>query len=136
MACTGVIALRGTSHAPEALDRASTDAGAAEAHGRILACARCAAAVTTTSARRTVGGTHEHTFANPHGIVFRIGCFAEASCRAEGEPSLYWTWFPGFAWRTEWCFLCGQHLGWVFENAAERFHGLVLDRLVERAPDA
>src|SRR5262245_63046183 len=135
MAYSGLIAFRGTGAAPETLERPSVEDRAGDDRGRVLACARCATAVTTTAARRTMAGSHEHTFANPHGIVFRIGCFAEASCRAEGEPSRYWTWFPGFDWRTEWCLLCGQHLGWVFESAAARFHGLVLDRLVQGGPD-
>jgi hypothetical protein len=88
--------------------------------------------VTTTAERRTVSGSHEHTFANPHGFVFRIGCFAEATCVPVEDPSTYWTWFPGYGWQVELCRSCGQHLGWLFRNEEDRFHGLVLDRLVER----
>jgi hypothetical protein len=83
-----------------------------------------------------MSGSHEHTFANAHGIVFRIGCFAEASCVAAGESSTFWTWFPGYSWQVDYCRHCGEHLGWLFRAAEHRFHGLVLDRLVERAEES
>jgi hypothetical protein len=88
--------------------------------------------VTTTAARIEAGGGHEHTFVNPHGIRYHIGCFATAAgCVPVGEPSAYWTWFPGHTWRIEVCRNCREHLGWLFESADSEFHGLVLDRLAE-----
>jgi hypothetical protein len=84
-----------------------------------------------------VAGTHAHTFTNPHGIRFHIGCFADApGCVASGEPTTYWSWFPGYAWQVENCRSCREHLGWLFE-APDRpaFHGLILDRLREASED-
>jgi hypothetical protein len=98
---------------------------------RVLACASCLGAVTTSAARIEVGGRHEHSFVNPHGLRFRIGCFAAASAVPVGEASAYWTWFPGFQWQIELCAACGGHLGWRFLSADSTFHGLILDRLVE-----
>jgi hypothetical protein len=100
--------------------------------GRVLACARCLHTVTTTGARIEISGHHAHTFANPHGFVFHIGCFALApGCAAVGEPTTEFTWFPGFAWQIATCRGCREHLGWLFRSAEGRFHGLIMDRLVE-----
>ncbi|HSB61576.1 MAG TPA: cereblon family protein, partial [Vicinamibacteria bacterium] len=99
--------------------------------GGVLACAFCLREVTTAAARISVGGAHEHSFVNPHGLRFRIGCFADAAGRTAGEPSTYWTWFPGHSWQVELCATCGEHLGWLFRSADTLFHGLILDRLVE-----
>ena len=109
-------------------------AGSADETGRarVLACAACLAAVTTTDARIEVGGQHEHSFVNPHGYTYRIGCFASApGCAGDGPSSTFWTWFPGYAWQIAYCARCGEHLGWVFRSEAHRFLGLILDRLTE-----
>ena len=108
------------------------DPSAGEDRGRVLACARCQAAITSTADRLEMAGSHEHTFANPHGFVFRIGCFARAACVPAGEGSTHFAWFPGYRWRVEHCRRCGEHLGWLFQAEGKAFHGLVLDRLVER----
>jgi hypothetical protein len=99
---------------------------------KALACASCLRPVTTGAARTAVAGAHEHTFANPAGFQFHIGCFARAiGCLAVGEPSTHWTWFSGYSWQVEQCATCGDHLGWLFRAEAHAFHGFVLDRLVE-----
>jgi hypothetical protein len=100
----------------------------------LLCCAACGHAITSASARISVDGKHEHERANPSGFVYRIGCFREApGCGASGEPTRFFTWFPGFAWRYATCGACGVHLGWSFHGeAGATFHGLVLDRLIER----
>jgi len=100
--------------------------------GRLIACALCLAGVTDTAARIEVAGAHEHSFVNPAGIGFRIGCFARAACLATGGPSTYWSWFPGYSWEVEVCVRCGAHLGWRFRSPSDQFHGLILDRLVEQ----
>lgn len=100
---------------------------------RVLACATCGEAITTTADRIEVGGAHEHTFANPAGYAYRIGCFARAGgCRPEGIPTGEFTWFAGYEWQVERCGRCAEHLGWLFRATGHAFHGLVLDRLVER----
>jgi len=104
--------------------------------GGALACARCLARVTRTGERISVGGGHEHTFANPEGYSYRIGCFARAAVVAVGGSSAYWTWFQGFRWTIELCGDCGEHLGWLFRSADSEFHGLILDRLVSLDEDA
>ena len=109
-----------------------TDDQIREGAGARLACHRCLSTVTDGSRRIAVGGAHAHRFANPHGIEFNVGCFADAGgCVAVGGASTYWSWFPGFAWRIEVCAACGEHLGWLFRSADAVFHGLILDRLVE-----
>jgi hypothetical protein len=103
-----------------------------EGSGPVLACAYCRRPITTGAARIEVGGSHAHTFANPDGVRFRIGCFADASgLRAVGAKSPYFTWFAGFSWQVELCARCREQLGWLYESADGLFHGLILDRLVE-----
>jgi len=72
------------------------------------------------------------SFANPHGIVFEIGCFtAVKGCGYVGPPSDEFSWFAGYDWRVAVCFMCLTHLGWFFSSAGkESFHGLILDRLI------
>lgn len=111
---------------------------------RAIACAACLAIITTIERRVAVHGSHEHRFVNPAGLLFHIGCFAEAiGCRIVGPDSLEYPWFPGFAWRCASCASCGQHLGWHFRDASAEtsatrssFFGLILDRLVQPAPGA
>ncbi len=99
---------------------------------RILACAACKARITSDAARIEVGGSHEHTFANPFGYVYHVGCFASAvGLKRIGRPSSEFPWFPGYLWQIEPCAACGEHLGWWFQGAESGFHGLILNRLVE-----
>ena len=99
---------------------------------RVLLCAWCRHVVTTIAARIEVSGGHAHTFANPHGFVFHIVCFAEApGCAAVGKLTTHFTWFPGFAWQVASCRECREHLGWLFLGPDDRFHGLIEERLVE-----
>lgn len=116
---------------PEGAVRPASRPAEKEVPPGVIACAFCLHAVTTKEARIAVGGAHEHSCVNPHGIRYRFGCFADASCRPVGEPSHYWSWFPGFSWQVELCGSCGEHLGWLFRSADSAFHGLILDRLVE-----
>jgi hypothetical protein len=99
-------------------------------HG--LFCATCRARVTTEEARIEVGGAHRHSFTNPGGWTYEIGCFAAADgCRVFGQPTLADTWFAGFEWSYATCANCDEHLGWCYEGPAapHRFFGLILARL-------
>ena len=95
-------------------------------------CAGCLHAITTTDARIEMSGGHAHTFANPHGFVFQIGCFAVApGCDEASAPSTEFSWFPGYAWQVALCRGCGAHLGWLFRSGDSRFHALIVDRLAQ-----
>ena len=123
---------QGPEGAASTTARPDTRPGPEADRGRVLACARCARPITTTAARVEVGGAHQHTFVNPHGFAFHIGCFSTVTgCAVSGEPSTFWTWFPGYAWQVEGCRTCDTHLGWRFVSNGHAFHGLILDRLVE-----
>src|SRR5947207_1607965 len=79
--------------------------------------------ITSVAARTEVGQAHEHTFANPDGFQFHVGCFARATgCASVGEPSTYWSWFAGYSWQVELCSACREHLGWLFRNEGHAFH--------------
>lgn len=99
---------------------------------KAVRCRECDAEITTESQRIEIDGSHQHAFFNPHGLLFEIGCFAEApGTLSAGEPTADFSWFPGFAWNHALCAACGQHLGWRYLSSASGFYGLVLNRLQE-----
>jgi hypothetical protein len=114
-------------------DKAGALKEARTGDGTALVCVRCGHCITHNAERISVGGSHRHTFANPHGFFFHIGCFRTApGCLAgRGETSAY-SWFTGYAWCVEVCGSCFTHLGWGFRSGTDRFHGLILDKLVEK----
>jgi hypothetical protein len=86
--------------------------------------------VATDDDRIDVCGAHEHIFVNPAGHVFRLGCFRGApGARGWGEPTAFFSWFPGYPWRVAQCGQCHEHLGWAYGMPVD-FFGLILDRLV------
>lgn len=113
---------------PDARERDERDL----ASQRAILCGTCQTTITTRAARIDVHGAHEHRRVNPSGVDFHLGCFSVApGCLVEGTPTLFWTWFPGYAWQLASCRACGDHLGWAFSNAERLFWGLILARLVE-----
>ena len=97
-----------------------------------ILCRQCRQVITSSAERIEVQGSHQHTFANPHGIVYQIGCFRSVmGCRYGGPATKEWSWFIGFSWRIAVCSMCLTHLGWLFTtNGSASFNGLILDRLV------
>jgi hypothetical protein len=98
-----------------------------------ILCRQCHQVLTTPSERIAIQGSHQHTFANPHGIVFQIGCFRSVQgCGYVGPPTTEWSWFKGFSWRIVVCRMCLTHLGWFYASSGNgSFVGLILDRLLE-----
>lgn len=112
------------------LEEAQTRAGDGEGN---LLCAACGSRISSNAERIAVAGGHEHEFPNPTGILYRIGCFSDASgCRQVGESTFEWSWFAGFAWRIALCRHCGTHMGWGY-GGETTFYGLILDRLIPEA---
>jgi len=102
---------------------------------RVWRCAACGREIAFDRDRIPLEGAPSRAFVNPAGVEYVIAGFREASgCAGAGEPSSYWSWFDGFSWQVALCSGCGVHLGWSFTSEAERFYGLVLDRL--SAPSA
>ena len=100
---------------------------------RALICVYCNHLITPHTERISVNGAHTHEFTNPHGIVFRIGCFRTADgCIRIGNPTDEWTWFKGYYWSIANCGQCYSHLGWHFaNNEDDQFFGLILGNLAE-----
>jgi hypothetical protein len=100
---------------------------------RWIVCRQCAQRLSRPGERIAVGGTHRHTFANPNGIVFEIGCYNMVTgCAFIGPPSYEFPWFPGHSWQIAICSSCQTHLGWIFRGqAGAQFVGLILDRIRE-----
>lgn len=100
---------------------------------KFLLCRECLHAISHRSQQIIINGAHEHTFANPHGIVFEIGCFKSAlGCGYVGMPTEEFSWFKGFIWQIAVCGSCLTHVGWLFtSSSSESFIGLILDRIRE-----
>jgi hypothetical protein len=98
---------------------------------RYIICRQCGQRLTRPSERIAVNGSHTHTFANPSGLVFEIGCFNMATgCAFIGPPSMEFPWFTGYTWQIAICSTCQTHLGWLFLGQnSQQFFGFILDRL-------
>lgn len=108
------------------------DAGDVEdATPRFLLCKACRRKIVPEASRVEVQGRHVHVFCNPYGLVFEIGCFAEAQgCAAYGPPTSDFSWFPGYEWQVALCRGCQAHLGWRYMGIrGGEFHGLILAQL-------
>lgn len=103
-----------------------------------LRCIQCRHPISDDFARIAISGSHRHVFANPHGIVFDVGCFAVApGCVIGGEPTQDFSWFPGTSWQVALCAVCGLHMGWRYTTTdGQRFFGLILDRLISLPEDS
>ncbi len=97
---------------------------------KFLLCTNCHYPITRKIDRIEVNEKQQHVFANPHGYIFQIGCFAQASgCVIAGEETSYFSWFPGYTWRVALCGQCLTLLGWAFRSNDSQFFGLILDKL-------
>jgi len=97
---------------------------------RGLVCTVCEHEITDDAQRIEMAGFHEHTFVNPAGRQFRIGCFGAApGCAPLGTEESAFSWFLGWAWQVALCARCGARLGWGYRNAGERFWGLIVTAL-------
>ena len=109
-----------------------TDPSLGDGSPRVLACAHCQRVITSPAHRVLMSGSHEHVFVNPDGQRFRIGCFGDTQGLLRvGPASLEYTWFAGYTWQSEICSGCREFLGWLYRKGDHRFHGLVLDSLIE-----
>lgn len=114
--------------------RATDDGGSSDP---LLVCASCDHPITSKQEKISRGGAHEHTFANPAGVIFCIGCFRSApGCMRTGERTAEFSWFAGYQWSYAACSLCGTHLGWFYNKEESTFYGLILDRLIEKGQKA
>ncbi|MCB2183024.1 MAG: hypothetical protein KQH63_13400 [Desulfobulbaceae bacterium] len=100
--------------------------------GVVYRCRHCRARITTAGQMIEMNGSHRHTFANPYGKVFGIGCFSIApGCVTYGPPTKDCTWFTGCSWRYSMCATCRVHLGWKYQSdLSGSFYGLIMSELV------
>jgi hypothetical protein len=99
----------------------------------LLLCRFCRKHITDPSKAMWVDGAHAHTFANPHGHVYEIGCFqAAVGVTGIGLSSEEFSWFEGYVWQVAVCDGCTAHLGWRFSSpVGKSFYGLILDHLIQ-----
>ena len=103
-----------------------------EKEEKILLCKKCNAAIAKEIDRISRAGKHLHTFFNPAGVVYEIGCFRQASgCYAGGPLSKEFSWFADYSWQISFCASCSEHLGWFFSSSEDTFFGLIANRLKE-----
>ena len=105
---------------------------------KFVLCRQCHQVVTSKNNRINRDGAHRHTYANPSGQLFEIGCFQIVTgCEYVGALSYEFTWFKGFSWRMVVCEMCLTHLGWFFvSSVGDRFHGLILNRLIDSGAES
>ena len=105
-----------------------------EAPMESVVCRQCLHEITSAAEITEIHGSHTHTFANPEGIVFEIGCYKDAwGCGYVGAASAEFTWFSGYVWRIAVCLNCHAHLGWRFSSQGGHFfHGLITNRIRSR----
>ena len=98
-----------------------------------IRCKACRQVITHRKEMISVNGAHRHSFANPTGLVFEIGCFGSAwGCSHVGPTTNEFTWFKGYFWKIAICGKCQTHLGWRFSaSSGHVFHGLILNRLTD-----
>ena len=103
-----------------------------EKEEKYILCKHCENKITLPENRMEISGSFEHTFLNPAGHLFRIGCFTAADgCLPLGVPTTEWTWFEGFEWQMAICNSCHSHLGWYYRSQdARNFYGLIMDLLI------
>ncbi len=99
---------------------------------KYILCRHCENKISQPKYRVTYQGAFDHTFLNPTGDVFHIGCFKKADgCAVLGKSSSEWTWFYGFSWQVALCSQCLNHLGWFYQSEkGSPFFGLILDALI------
>ena len=101
---------------------------------KYIRCNQCLQPVAKSSSRISINGSHVHTFANPSGYIYEIGCFHTViGCGYLGPASDEFTWFKGYRWKIAYCERCHAHLGWLFISSGEAFsfNGLILDKLTD-----
>ncbi|MCX8043959.1 MAG: cereblon family protein [Desulfobacterota bacterium] len=98
-----------------------------------LLCRACGQTITSPRERIDIAGAHRHTFVNPAGIVYEIGCFRNAvGCAFVGPATREWSWFAGYSWKIVVCGACLTHLGWLYlGEGGGSFYGFILSRLTE-----
>lgn len=96
-----------------------------------ILCATCRHLITSTKSVISIAGQHRHQFINPAGIHYEIGCFSTApGCFNMSEPTMEFTWFPGYTWCYSVCSKCFNHLGWFYQSGDSHFYGLIMNRLI------
>jgi hypothetical protein len=99
---------------------------------RGIRCGACGFLITSRKEQCSRDGKHLHTFFNPAGIVYEIGCFSNApGCLVYGPHSREFAWFAGYSWQICYCNECVEHLGWYFTTGDNAFFGLIVNRLQE-----
>lgn len=97
----------------------------------VILCRNCDGVVTFPEFQVERDQGFVHTFANPLGHVFEIGCFSEAEgCVKASGLSEEFSWFKGYGWAVGICRQCQIQLGWIYYSKEDRFFGLILDQLI------
>ena len=100
-----------------------------------IVCRQCRQRLTQANHGLSVDGSHQHTFANPSGVVFEIACYYPVSgISLVGSTSSEFAWFSGHTWQIGICATCRTHLGWLFRDASTQvFYALIVDRIMEES---
>ena len=122
-------------HQHSDIESKAEEAPSPEDEASRIVCRQCRQRLTQANHRLSVDGSHQHTFANPSGVVFEIVCYYPVSgITLVGSPSSEFAWFSGHTWQIGICATCRTHLGWLFRSPAnEVFYALIVDRIMEES---
>ena len=99
---------------------------------KLIICRTCKNIITSPDESISIDGSHTHTFMNPAGILYHIGCFAHArGCALYGPSSSEYSWFTGYIWTVAICSVCSTHMGWKFTSGGSVFFGLIMDNIAD-----
>ncbi|WP_456324597.1 cereblon family protein [Desulfonauticus submarinus] len=95
-----------------------------------ILCVTCSNLITYPKYKIEINNQHTHTFFNPQGIIFEIGCFSNAwGYVTIGPKSSEFSWFPPYKWQVVLCSICNSHLGWQYSFGHDTFFGFILSQL-------
>lgn len=98
-------------------------------------CSLCKNLITSSENIFEVSGMgSRHHFVNSFGFDFNLITFIYCeNVIGVSEAIAENTWFPPYAWVVLNCVICGDHLGWLYQNEdrdPKRFYGLIQEKLV------
>lgn len=113
----------------------SSDTAALQDEAPVIICRSCLGMISRPEFAVEINHAFAHTFANPTGTVFEVGCFSRADgCVKFSDTSGEFTWFTGYVWAVGLCRTCRAQLGWIFlpirSGDMSKFYGLILDQLI------
>ena len=105
--------------------------------GSVVVCSVCGSEITTTEnsivveSNTSIASTYteennstvyRQVFQNPHGVVFELSTYTEATLQCESAVHYEDSFFSNYTWSICACPRCGTHQGWLFKSVIPSHH--------------